>query len=85
MGRKSKITEELLRKMYLEEKKTIGTIARELEVHKSTVLYHLKKYNIPRRSWFEEYVRGVIQFLGADVIKELDVCPICGHELKKRR
>lgn len=47
--KKININQNILKKLYLKEKKTIVEIAKELSVHKDTVFDRLKEHNIPRR------------------------------------
>jgi hypothetical protein len=50
---KTKLTPELLKQLYITNQKTAMQIAQETSYCKATILYHLRKFNIPtRKEWW---------------------------------
>jgi len=50
---KTQLTPELLKQLYTNEGKTAKQIAQQTDYCKATILYHLKKFNIPtRKEWW---------------------------------
>ena len=45
-----KISEDVLQKMYINKNMTVAEVAKELKISYSVTLYHMRKYNIARRS-----------------------------------
>ncbi len=56
MFRKIIIFEDQLRELYLNQRKSSWTIAKELGVTQACIMDYLRRYNIPRRSYKENYI-----------------------------
>lgn len=49
-GDSDKLTESVLKKLYVSEGKSVNDLAGRFDVHRSTIQYHLKKYGIKTRT-----------------------------------